>query len=117
MTGNAEPTRSTRSSDAASLVRTCRQQSGLSQAQLADRLGTTQSAVSRWERGHEEPRLSTLRSILGACDRALVLHAVAVDDGVDRAQIRQHLTMTPDQRLMSVVNVSHLLAGARRISR
>lgn len=82
---------------------------GLSQGQLADRIGTTQSAVSRWERGHDEPRLRTLFAIFAACGKRLTLE---VDDDVDRAQIRQQLAMTPLERLASVVNVSRIRATA-----
>jgi len=98
------------------MIREARQASGLSQAALAERLSTTQSAVSRWERGHDEPRLSTLDSILRACGRQLVLTSeVATHDDVDRAQIRQQLAMTPDERLASVTNVSTFVSSARRL--
>ena len=94
------------------MIRTARTDAALSQVQLAERLATTQSAVSRWERGHDEPRISTLQSILQACGRRLVLDSV---DDVDRAQIRQQLAMTPEQRLASVTNVSHFVGVAQRV--
>lgn len=96
----------------AEMIRTARTGAALSQAELAVRLATTQSAVSRWERGHDEPRISTLRSILNACGRRLVLDSV---DDVDRAQIRQQLAMTPEQRLASVTNVSRFVGDAERV--
>ena len=37
-----------------------REQAGMTQAQVADRMGTTQSAVARLERAEVDPRLSTL---------------------------------------------------------
>ena len=99
----------------APMIRQARQASGLSQAALAERLSTTQSAVSRWERGHDEPRLSTLDSILRACGRRLVLASEVITLGdVDRAQIRQQLAITPEERLASVANVSKFVAAARR---
>ena len=91
-------------------ITTMRTEVGLTQSQLAALIGTTQSAVSRWERGHDEPRLSSLIEILRACGRQLMLD---VDDDVDRAQIRQHLAMTPEQRLEAVVNVAATVASAR----
>lgn len=98
----------------AEIVRSVRREAGLSQIQLADRVGTTQSAVSRWENGGDEPRLTTLAAILSACGQRLVLHVES--DDVDRAQIRQQLAMTPEQRLASVVNISRTLASAKRVS-
>jgi transcriptional regulator with XRE-family HTH domain len=95
------------------LVREARTQAGLSQVDLAERLGTTQSAVSRWEHGHDEPRLSRLAAILAACGVRAGL-TFAPDDGVDRAQIRQQLALSPADRLASVANVSRFVAEARR---
>ena len=47
-------------------------------------------------------------------DIALGLVTFTPDDGVDRAQLRQQLAMTPEQRLASVVNLSRFVAEARR---
>jgi transcriptional regulator with XRE-family HTH domain len=99
--------------DVGALVREARTAAGLSQAALAARIDTTQSVVSRWERGSDEPRLTTLARILAACERRLVL--VAEPDDVDRAQIRQQLALSPAERLASVVNLSRALASARRV--
>ena len=95
----------------AQLVVEARTDSGLSQAQLAMRIGTTQSAVSRWERGHDEPRIRTLRDILTACGKRLVIE---IEDDVDRSQIRQQLLLSPLDRLSSVINVSRTVASAHR---
>ena len=89
----------------AELVRNSRIRSGLSQQELADRVGTTQSAVSRWERGHDEPRLRTLSEIARACGMRLVID---IEEDVDRAQIRQQLSLSPVDRLASVVNLSRI---------
>jgi transcriptional regulator with XRE-family HTH domain len=104
----------TSTANAAGLIRAARAQAGLTQAALAERLGTTQSVVSRWERGGDEPRLSTLARVLRACGLRLVLSTEA--DDVDRAQIRQQLAMSPAERLASVTNVSRMRASARRVT-
>jgi transcriptional regulator with XRE-family HTH domain len=91
------------------LVRRARRHAGLTQSELAERLGTTQSAVSRWERGGDEPRLATLANIAAACGLTV---SVSLDDGIDRAQIRQHLALSPTERLRSVANTSRLRAVA-----
>jgi transcriptional regulator with XRE-family HTH domain len=84
------------------LIREARRLGGLTQADLARRLGTTQSAVSNWERGRDTPRVDTLARRL---------------DDVDRAQLRENLAMTPAERLESVRNVSKLRAKARPVER
>lgn len=96
------------------LIRHARSVAGITQRQLAARASTTQPAISRWEHGHDEPRISTLADLLTAC--GLQLHLVLEPDEVDRAQICQQLAMTPSQRLESVTNLSRIVATARRIT-
>jgi transcriptional regulator with XRE-family HTH domain len=98
------------------LIREARRLGGLTQADLARRLGTTQSAVSNWERGRDTPRVDTLARILEACGFEADMTFRRLDD-VDRAQIRENLAMTPAERLRSVRNVSKLRAKARRVER
>jgi transcriptional regulator with XRE-family HTH domain len=98
------------------LIREARRLGGLTQADLARRLGTTQSAVSNWERGRDTPRVDTLARILEACGFEADMTFRRLDD-VDRSQLRQNLAMTPAERLQSVRNVSKLRAKARRVER
>jgi transcriptional regulator with XRE-family HTH domain len=98
------------------LIREARRLGGLTQADLARRLGTTQSAVSNWERGRDTPRVDTLARILEACGFEADMTFRRLDD-VDRAQIRENLAMTPAERLQSVRNVSKLRAKARPVER
>lgn len=100
--------------DVAGWIRRVRVRAGLSQTELARLLGTKQPVVSRWESGRDEPRLSTLSRIARACGLRLVLSAEF--DDVDRAQIRQMLAMSPEQRLAGAENLSRLLAEARPVS-
>jgi transcriptional regulator with XRE-family HTH domain len=99
--------------DLGDLVVRARSAARLTQTALADAIGTTQSVISRWERGADTPRVDTLVRILRACgyEPDLVLRP---SDSVDRAQIRASLAMTPAQRLASSVNVSRLRTSARR---
>jgi predicted transcriptional regulator len=50
-----------------------RQQKGLSQRELAELVGTTQSAIARLERGGRPPRIDTLLRIAEALDCELVV--------------------------------------------
>ncbi|HSJ49946.1 MAG TPA: helix-turn-helix transcriptional regulator [Actinomycetota bacterium] len=54
------------------LVREARRRAGLSQAELAHRIGTTQSAVARLEGGGSVPSLERLERIARACGLELV---------------------------------------------
>ena len=95
------------------LIRETRGHAGLTQAALARRLGTTQSAVSRWERGLDIPRVDTLGRILQACGFEADLRFRRHDD-VDRSQIVGQLAATPRERLTSVERVSELVGLAAR---
>ncbi len=96
------------------VLRDARRRAGLSQTELARRLGTTQSVISRWEHGHDTPRTDTLATILRACGWEADLVLRPRDTGVDRAQIQNSLRLSPEQRLQSSTNVSRMLASARR---
>jgi transcriptional regulator with XRE-family HTH domain len=50
-----------------------RQEKGLSQRELAELVGTTQSAIARLERGGRPPRIDTLLRIADALDCDLVV--------------------------------------------
>jgi uncharacterized protein len=59
--------------DAAQLIREARGLAGLSQAGLASRAGTSQSAIARYEAGAAQPSLPTLERLLAACGARLEL--------------------------------------------
>jgi transcriptional regulator with XRE-family HTH domain len=57
-------------------LRAARTRAGLSQAELARRLGTTQSAVARAETDAMEPGLAYLRRVAAATGRPITLRVV-----------------------------------------
>ncbi len=93
-------------------IRELRREARLTQSALADRIGTDQAAISRWERGHDEPRLATVQRIATACGRRVELSIV--DDDVDRAQLRQNLDLTPNERLAAASNLGRFTGRAHR---
>jgi transcriptional regulator with XRE-family HTH domain len=60
------------------LLLKARHEAGLTQAQVAERMGTQPPAVARLERalatGKHSPSLATLRKYAQACGKELVLH-------------------------------------------
>lgn len=62
---------------AAELVRRIRKGADLTQAELAGRLGTRQSAISAYERGSREPSVAMLARIVRAAGGRLVIETVA----------------------------------------
>ena len=102
--------------DPAALVRDLRQLEGISQAELARRIGTTQAVVSRWERGEETPRLEALVRVFRATGFEADLVFRRRDDE-DRSQIRWLLGMTPDERARHFRGAVRAYNHARRAQR
>jgi transcriptional regulator with XRE-family HTH domain len=96
------------------LIREARRLAGLTQSELASRVGTTQSVISRWERGEDSPRVETIARILRACGFEADLVFRRHDDE-DLAQIREAIAMTPAERLKTVENVARFVAAARPV--
>jgi transcriptional regulator with XRE-family HTH domain len=81
------------------LLKDSRRRHGVSQARLAARAGTTQSAVSRIERDQISPSVATLRSLLHLLGEDLVIDAKARDSGIDRSLIRERFRLSPSERV------------------
>ncbi len=64
--------------EAAQLVYDLRKQAGLSQRELAKKVGTTASVICRMEQADYESSLPMLRRIAGALNRRLELRAVPI---------------------------------------
>jgi transcriptional regulator with XRE-family HTH domain len=82
-----------------SLIRRARETDGLTQAQLARRLGITQPSVARLEAAGDNVSLATLQRALSAMGRTLEIRAVQMPSSVDELQIREVLRLTPGERL------------------
>ena len=101
----------------ATIVRQARSDAGLTQAELADRAGTTQSAIARLESGGANPRLSTLEDVLAATGHELTIAATPDNSGIDETQILANLSLSPAERLdrfqRAHENVRELVAATR----
>lgn len=100
-------------SESAVLLRNARLQAGLTQAELARRMGVSQAAVAKLERPGANPTVDTLDAALWATGHSLVLEAPERRPGVDESLIRQHLELTPAERLRGIET---LYAEARALA-
>lgn len=66
--------------DVPTVIRRARVGAGLSQAELAQRAGTSQPALARYETGTTLPTLPTLERLLSACGRSLQVRAVRASE-------------------------------------
>lgn len=102
--------------DVGLLIKEIRLRAGLSQNELAGRLGTSQSAIARWESGAVSPRFDTLRRIAAACGQEIEVRLTPPADR-DRDQILERLRWTPDERLTYLLDMlafEEQARGARR---
>lgn len=99
------------------LIREARRDAGLTQQQLARRLGVTQATLAKLERNGSNPTVRTLERVLRATGRRLELRAKDVTMVVDETQLREHLGMTPAERLRTFEashrNLEQLVRGTR----
>jgi predicted transcriptional regulator len=89
-------------------LRLARRRAGLTQRALATRTGIAQPTIARIERGKDDPRVSTLGRLLGACDEVLeALPQAGV--GVDRTEIRRLLDLSPGDRARTLAEDATVL--------
>lgn len=81
------------------LIRELRRASGLSQRDLAERAGTSQPAVARYEKGIATPSWETLQRLAFASGHYLKLSAVPLPNRNDPKLAELMLEWTPTERL------------------
>lgn len=81
------------------LLKEARRRRGVSQARLAIRASTTQSAISRIESDRVSPSVETLRELLHLLGEDLVLETAERDYGIDKTQVRERFKLTPAERI------------------
>ena len=103
----------------AELIRESRLRAGLTQRQLAARLGVTQPTIAALERPGSNPRYGTLRRALLASGEDAMVSARSLSP-VDETQLLERLRLTPAERLATFHDsqraLRSLTARARRVA-
>ena len=76
-------------STAGTLLLLARQQAGLTQRELAERAGVTQSEIARIESGKREPSIPTIQRILAGAGLELRFRLMALDDHDQVLSVRE----------------------------
>ena len=87
----------------------------MSQRELAARAGSTQAAISRYERGLSSPSMDTLTRLVEAAGARIEVTI----DGVppDTALIRSRLALSPAERLRQAGAMARFVGAARQTMR
>jgi transcriptional regulator with XRE-family HTH domain len=98
--------------NSADVIYSARRRAGLTQAELARRLGLPQSQISRWERGAVAPSFETLRSVVRACGLELTIGLANLDDSYAHF-IGRSLDRSPAERIADAVEREREYAAIR----
>ena len=82
----------------ADLLREARLRAGITQAELGQRVGRSQSQIARWENARVEPSLETLRKLTRACGFELTYSLANYDDSYT-PYIDRLLELSPEKRI------------------
>jgi transcriptional regulator with XRE-family HTH domain len=94
------------------LVREARKRAGLTQRELAEKAGTTQSAIARLESGRTRPAFDDVLRLVRLCGMDLDLMLGEWDDS-DWAQARRQLTLAPLERIRRMERVGRQMMKIR----
>jgi transcriptional regulator with XRE-family HTH domain len=88
----------------AQIIREARLKAGLTQTELAERLGRDRAQVARWETGGQEPSFENLQSVVEACGFALRIEIAEREEtpALD-AELDASLPQAPQQRVQALL--------------
>jgi transcriptional regulator with XRE-family HTH domain len=103
------------------IIRQARRDAGLTQQQLARRLGISQAAVAQLERPAANPTIATVERALRATNHRLELRAVPGAHRVDVSLLHEALRLAPAERIAAAARLTRdaekLAAAAERTRR
>ncbi|MFG1933341.1 helix-turn-helix transcriptional regulator [Mycobacterium sp. NPDC048908] len=95
------------------LIREARRRAGLTQAELAEVAGTSQSGIARWESGRTSVSLDDVIRLVRLCGFDLELMLMPHDDS-DMAQATRLAGLTGQERIDRHARLARQLSGLRK---
>jgi transcriptional regulator with XRE-family HTH domain len=88
----------------AQIIREARLKAGLTQTELAERLGRDRAQVARWETGGQEPSFEHLQFVVEACGFTLRIEIAELEEtpALD-AEFDASLPQAPQQRVQALL--------------
>jgi transcriptional regulator with XRE-family HTH domain len=89
----------------AQIIREARLKAGLTQTELAARLGRDRAQVARWETGGQEPSFENLQAVVEACGFSLRVEIAEREEtpALD-AELQASLVEAPQQRVQGLLD-------------
>jgi transcriptional regulator with XRE-family HTH domain len=89
----------------AQIIQAARLKAGLTQVELAERLGRDRAQIARWETGGQQPSFENLRAAVEACGFVLKLEIAEreVDAKLD-SELEASLLEAPQQRVHGLLD-------------
>jgi transcriptional regulator with XRE-family HTH domain len=89
----------------AQIIREARLKAGLTQAELADRLGRDRAQVARWETGGQEPSFENVQAVVDACGFSLRVEIAQREESpaLD-TELQASLLEAPQQRVRALLD-------------
>ena len=89
----------------AQIIREARLKAGLTQMELAERLGRDRAQVARWETGGQQPSFENVTAVVEACGFVLRVEVDERDeDPVLDAELEESLLRAPQQRVQALLD-------------
>ena len=97
------------------MIRRARRRAGISQAALASRLGTTKSAISRWENGQVDPSFGAVVRAAQACSSSVeTLLSEREPDPHDLSLLETAGRQSPSERLQRLIDTVAFIESGRK---
>lgn len=96
-------------------MRELRRQTGLTQAQLAERAGTSQPTIAAYELGYKSPTIRTLSGLVESVDLQLVVSFVRPLTREDRRSIALHRAIAEKLTAQPAAVSAHARRNLRRL--
>lgn len=90
---------------AAQIIREARLKAGLTQTELAERLGRERAQVARWETGGQEPGFENVRAVVEACGFVLRVEIAEREATPELdAELETSVSEAPQQRVQALLD-------------
>jgi transcriptional regulator with XRE-family HTH domain len=101
--------------DGGLLIREARRRAGLTQRELAQRLGTSHAAVARWEKGVVRPSWDAVMAAVRQAGLDLQVRLVEADEH-DLVLAHERLLRSPRDRLTDLAAMAAFIERGRRVA-